>query len=148
MNEMFVTLGTWNWLIFGVILMALELIAPGVFLFWLGLAALLVGLGSFAFNPSWQVQILMFAIFAAAAVPLWRRVARSNTAVSASNPFLNKRADALVGRVFTLEKPIVDGAGTVRIDDTVWRVAGPDVPAGSRVKIVQADGASLTVAAA
>jgi membrane protein implicated in regulation of membrane protease activity len=128
--------------------MALELLAPGVFLLWLGLAALLVGLLSFAFNPSWQLQILMFAIFAAAAVPLWRRVARSNSTVSASNPFLNKRADALVGRVFTLEKPIIDGAGTVRIDDTIWRVAGPDVPAGSRVKIVRADGASLTVAAA
>jgi len=80
-------------------------------------------------------------------VPLWRRVALSSKAVSQSNPFLNRRADALVGRVFTLEKPIIDGAGTVRIDDTIWRVAGPDAPAGSRVKIVQADGASLTVAA-
>ena len=148
MDEMFVTLGTWNWLIFGVILMALELIAPGVFLFWLGLAALLVGLLSFAFHPSWQVQILMFAVFAAAAVPVWRRLARSHAAGSANSRFLNKRADALVGRVFTLEKPIVDGAGTVRIDDTIWRVAGPDAPAGSRVRIVQADGASLTVAAA
>ena len=148
MAEMFVTLGTWNWLIFGFILMALELVAPGVFLFWLGLAALLVGLVSFAFTPSWQVQILMFAVFAAAAVPVWRRLSHSNACVSADNPFLNKRADALVGRVFTLEKPIVDGAGTVRIDDTVWRVAGPDAPAGSRVRIVQANGASLTVAAA
>jgi membrane protein implicated in regulation of membrane protease activity len=145
---MFVSLGTWNWLIFGVILMALELIAPGVFLFWLGLAALLTGLVSFAFTPSWQVQILMFAVFAAVAVPVWRRLARSSAADSADSPFLNKRADALVGRVFTLEKPIVDGAGTVRIDDTVWRVAGPDAPAGSRVRIVQADGARLTVAAA
>ena len=148
MTEMFSTLGTWNWLIFGVVLMALELLAPGVFLFWLGLAALLVGLLSFAIHPSWQLQILLFAIFAAAAVPLWRRIARNSSAVSQSNPFLNRRADALVGRVFTLEKPIVDGSGTVRIDDTVWRVAGPDTPAGSRVKIVQADGASLTVAAA
>jgi membrane protein implicated in regulation of membrane protease activity len=150
MAEMFSTLGTWNWLIFGLILMALELLAPGVFLFWLGLAALLVGLLSFVFNvnPSWQLQILMFAVFAAAAVPLWRRVARKHTAASKSNPFLNKRSDALVGRVFTLEKPIVDGAGTVRIDDTIWRVAGPDAPAGSRVRIVHADGASLTVAAA
>jgi inner membrane protein len=148
MAEMFSTLGTWNWLVFGIILMALELVAPGVFLFWLGLAALLVGLLSFVVQPSWQLQILMFAVFAAAGVPLWRRVARSNTAVSKSNPFLNKRADALVGRVFTLEKPIIDGSGTVRIDDTIWRVAGPDVPAGSRVKIVRADGASLTVAAA
>ncbi|MEO6841404.1 MAG: NfeD family protein [Bradyrhizobium sp.] len=148
MAEMFSALGTWNWLVFGIILMALELVAPGVFLFWLGLAALLVGLLSFVVHLAWQSQILMFAVFAAAAVPLWRRVARSNTAVSKSNPFLNKRADALVGRVFTLEKPIIDGSGTVRIDDTIWRVAGPDVPAGSRVKIVQADGASLTVAAA
>jgi membrane protein implicated in regulation of membrane protease activity len=150
MAEMFVTLGTWNWLIFGLILMALELLAPGVFLFWLGLAALLVGLLSFAFNiaPSWQLQILMFAVFAAAAVPLWRRVARKHTAASKSNPFLNKRSDALVGRVCTLEKPIVDGHGTVRIDDTIWRVAGPDAPAGSKVRIVHADGASLTVAVA
>jgi membrane protein implicated in regulation of membrane protease activity len=148
MTGIFYTLGTWNWLIFGFILMALELLAPGVFLFWLGLAALLVGLLSFATDPSWQTQLLMFAVFAVAAVPLWRRVARRNSGVSQSNPFLNKRTDALVGRVFTLEKPIIDGSGTVKIDDTIWRVAGPDAPAGSRVKIVQADGASLTVAAA
>jgi len=148
MAEIFSSLGTWNWLIAGFILMALELLAPGVFMFWLGLAALLVGLLSFVINPSWQTQLLMFAVFAVAAVPLWRRVARSNSDVSKSNPFLNKRTDALVGRVFTLEKPIIDGSGTVKIDDTIWRVAGPDVPAGSRVKIVQADGASLTVAAA
>jgi inner membrane protein len=148
MAEMFSTLGTWNWLVFGIILMALELVAPGVFLFWLGLAALLVGLLSFLIHPSWQAQILVFAAFSAAAAPLWRRVARSNSSVSKSNPFLNKRADALIGRVFTLEKPIIDGSGTVRIDDTIWRVAGPDTPAGNKVKIVQADGASLTVAAA
>ena len=140
MIEMFYTLGTWNWLIFGLILMTL---AP-----WLGLAALLVGLISFAIHPPWQLQLLMFAVFAAAAVPLWRRVARNNTAASTSNLFLNKRAEALVGRVFTLEKPIIDGLGTVRIDDTIWRVAGPDTPAGRRVRIVQADGASLTVASA
>ena len=51
------------------------------------------------------------------------RCAEPNSSASKSNPFLNKRADALVGRVFTLEKPIVDGTGTVRIDDTIWRVS-------------------------
>jgi len=148
MSDMFVTLGTWNWLIFGFILMALELAAPGVFLFWFGLAALLVGLVSFAVHPSWQAQLLMFAVFALAAVPLWRRLALSNNRASQSNPFLNRRTAALVGREFTLEKPIIDGSGTVRIDDTIWRVAGPDAPAGSRVKVVRVDGANLTVAAA
>jgi membrane protein implicated in regulation of membrane protease activity len=147
MADMFASLGTWNWLIFGLILMGLELLTPGVFLFWLGLAAFLVGVLSFALDPAWQMQILMFAVFAVAAVPLWRRMVRAKPG-GADSPFLNKRADALVGRVFTLEKPIVDGTGTVRIDDTVWRVAGPDAPAGSRVKVVKADGARLTVAAA
>ena len=146
MNPMFSTLGTWNWLIFGLILMALEAAAPGVFLFWLGLAALLVGLISFVLHLSWQTQFLMFAVFAVAAVPIWRRLARR--AGADPEPFLNRRADALVGRVFTLEKPIIDGTGTVRVDDTIWRVAGPDAPAGSRVRVVQADGANLTVAAA
>ena len=145
MAEMFVTLGTWNWLIFGFILMALELLAPGVFLFWLGLAALLVGLLSFAINPSWQAQLLMFAVFAAAAVPAWRYFAKSASSHSVSNPFLNKRTEALVGREFTLEKPIVSGNGTVKIDDTVWRLAGPDLPGGSRVKVVRADAAMLVV---
>jgi len=148
MTETILTLGAWNWLIVGFALMALELLAPGIFLFWLGLAALLSGLAAFALHPSWQLQILLFALFAAAAVPLWRRMARGGTAESnATNPFLNRRTDALVGREFTLEKPIVGGVGTVRIDDTFWRVTGPDAPAGSRVKIVQADGVNLIVAA-
>ena len=147
MSDMFATLGTWNWLIFGFILMALELIAPGVFLFWLGLAALLVGLVSFGLHPAWQTQLLMFAVFAACAVPVWRRLALSTLQTNDSSAFLNRRAEALVGRVFTLERPIVDGAGTVRVDDTIWRIAGPDTPAGSRVRVVHADGANLTVAA-
>ncbi len=146
MTSLFVTLGTWNWLILGLVLIGIEVLAPGVFMLWLGLAALLVGLLSFAINLHWQTEILLFAVFAAAAVPVWRRLAR-NSKAEASNPFLNRRTDALVGRVFTLEKPIQDGAGTVRIDDTIWRVTGPDAPAGSRVRIVKADGATLTVAA-
>jgi membrane protein implicated in regulation of membrane protease activity len=103
--------------------MALEVLAPGVFLFWLGLAALLVGLISFAVAVSWQIQLVMFAIFAAAAVPVWRRLARPKLDASTS-PFLNKRSEALLGREFTLEKPIIDGNGTVRLPPPWWgRVA-------------------------
>jgi membrane protein implicated in regulation of membrane protease activity len=146
MSSIFVTLGAWNWLIAGLLLIGVEVLAPGVFMLWLGLAALLVGLLAFVVDLHWQTQILLFAVFAAAAVPVWRRLARRSKA-EISNPFLNRRTDALVGRVFTLEKPIQDGSGTVRIDDTIWRVTGPDTPAGSRIRVVKADGAMLTVAA-
>jgi len=147
MMELLSKLGTWNWLIVGVVLMAIETFAPGVFMLWLGFAALIVGLLSFGIVWSWQAQIIAFAALSIAMVPLWRYYSGRN-AKPTDKPFLNKRAEGLIGRVFTLEKPIVDGVGTVRIDDTVWRVSGPDAPAGSRVKIVSADGASLTVAAA
>jgi membrane protein implicated in regulation of membrane protease activity len=147
MGELLSKLGTWNWLILSVVLMAIETFAPGVFMLWLGLAALIVGLLSFGIAWSWQTQVIVFAVLSIAMVPLWRHFSRRN-AKPTDKPFLNKRAEGLVGRVFTLDKPIVDGVGTVKIDDTVWRVSGPDAPAGSRVKIVSADGASLTVAAA
>src|SRR4029450_3395107 len=114
MAEIFSTLGTWNWLIFGFILMALELLAPGVFMFWLGPAGLLGGLVSFAITSAWRAQLLMCGVFAVAAVPAWRYFARSEGSRSRSNPFLNKRTEALIGREFTLAKPIVDGTGTVR----------------------------------
>jgi hypothetical protein len=145
MTELIASMGSWNWLILGFILIGLEMMAPGIFLFWLGLAALLVGGLSMLTAPSWQAQWLAFALFAISAVPLWRHFVRTK---STSVPFLNRRTEALVGREFTLEKPIVDGVGTVRIDDTIWRISGPDIAAGSKIKIVEADGANLTVAAA
>lgn len=143
MPDILVSLGSWNWLIAGLVLVGLELMVPGVFLFWLGLAAFIVGVLSLLIDWSWQSQLLIFAILAIAAVPLWRFVQR--TAAPADTSFLNRRAEALVGRVFTLERPIIDGVGTVRVDDTVWRVKGPDAPAGSHVKVVHADGVNLTV---
>jgi inner membrane protein len=142
-----VSLGPWAWIIAGAVLFALELAVPGAFMMWLGIAAALVGAISLAVDWSWQWQCVAFAAFALASIPLFRRFALKIEPDSQS-PMLNRRTDALIGRVFTLEKPIIDGTGTVKIDDTIWRVAGPDAPAGSRVKIVQADGASLTVAAA
>jgi len=142
-----VSLGYWNWFIAAVVLFLIEIVAPGSFMMWLGLAALLVGLISLAVDWSWQAQLIAFAVFAVAAIPAWRHFARK-VEPPVDRPFLNRRAEGYVGRVFTLDKPIIDGIGTIRIDDTVWRVSGPDCPAGSRVKIARAEGADLKVEAA
>ena len=128
-------------------LFLIELLAPGTFMMWLGLAALLVGGISLGVEWTWQAQIIAFAVFSIAAIPAWRRLSRKVEA-PVDRPFLNRRAEGYVGRTFTLDKPIVDGIGTIRIDDTVWRVSGPDCPAGSRVKIARAEGAELSVEAA
>jgi hypothetical protein len=44
MIDIVAKLGTWNWLILAVVLMGIETFAPGVFMLWLGIAALIVGL--------------------------------------------------------------------------------------------------------
>jgi membrane protein implicated in regulation of membrane protease activity len=137
------TLGIWNWFIVGGILLAIEVIAPGTFMLWLGFSALLVGVISLLIDWPWQAQFVAFAVFAIGSIPIWRRIGRAAPAVD--QPFLNRRSEALVGQMFTLDKPIVNSSGTVRIGDTVWRVTGPDLPAGSRVKVTRADGAALFV---
>ena len=138
------SLGIWNWFIVGGLLLAIEVMAPGTFMLWLGLSALLVGIISLFVDWPWQMQFVAFAVFAIASIPIWLRVGRRIEA-PVDQPFLNRRSEAFVGQVFTLEKPIVNGSGTIRTGDTVWRVTGPDAAAGSRVKVTRADGATLFV---
>jgi inner membrane protein len=144
MIELFASLGVWDWFIAGGVLLVLEALAPGVFMFWLGLAAMLVGAVSLLVNWGWQAQFIAFSVFSVAMIPLWRRLSR-DVPHATDQPFLNRRADALVGRIFTLEKPIVDGSGTVRIDDSVWRITGADIPAGRRVRVARVNGTALDV---
>src|SRR5262245_61201999 len=142
--EFIASLGPWAWIIAGAILLAFEIALPGAFMMWLGLAAVLVGVISLAVTVSWQMQCVLFAVFALLSVPLWRKFA-CKVDPRTGSPLLNRRTDALIGRTFTLEKPIVDGVGSVRIDDTIWRVQGPDTAAGARVRVTRADGANLSV---
>ncbi|HLH89190.1 MAG TPA: NfeD family protein [Xanthobacteraceae bacterium] len=144
MLSLALSLGFWDWFILAAVLLLLEMLAPGTFMLWLGLSAFLVGLISFFVDWDWQYQLVAFAAFAIAAIPLWRRLG-AHAKAPTDQPFLNRRADALIGQVFTLEKPVVGGNGTIRVGDTLWRVAGPDCPSGSRVKVAGVDGATLKV---
>ena len=141
-----VSLGTWDWFILAALLFLLEVLAPGMFMLWLGLAAVIMGIVASTIVLSWQVQLIGFAVLALVLVSAWRHFA-TKVEKPAESPFLNRRAEGYVGRIFTLDKPIVDGSGAVRIDDTIWRVSGPDCPAGSRVRVAGTDGANLLVEA-
>ena len=146
MMSWLLSLGAWNWFILAAVLLLLEVLAPGTFMLWLGLSAILVGAISLAVIWSWQAQVIAFAVFAVASIPAWRYFARK-VEKPVDRPFLNRRVEGYIGREFTLDKPIVGGIGTIHIDDTVWRVKGPDCPAGSRVRIARAEVADLLVEA-
>jgi len=140
-------LAPWAWFVLGGVLLVAEIFAPGAFLLWLGLAALVTGVLALGIAMSWQVQVLAFAALAMIAVLIGRKVTPLPGKAS-DRPFLNRRAESYVGRVFTLDLPISGGVGRVRIDDTVWRIEGPDLSPGTDVRVVAADGAVLKVEAA
>lgn len=136
----------WTWLILGIVLIGLETVAPGIFLLWLGIAALLTGLLDYALELPWQWASIAFAILSLASVLAGRALTRGGGATAADT--LNRRGEALVGRLFALDGPIVGGEGRIRVDDTVWRVVGPDLPAGTAIRIARLDGATLVAEAA
>ena len=145
--DQLLSLGVWNWFILAGVLLALEILAPGTFMLWLGLSAVVVGFVSLLIAWPWQAQLVAFAVLSIGSLIIWRRLSPKVSEIR-DQPFLNRRTEGFVGRVFTLEKPIVDGNGAVRIDDTIWQVRGPDSPSGARVRVTDADGALLTVARA
>ncbi|WP_412032976.1 NfeD family protein [Nitratireductor aquimarinus] len=146
-----VELGPWNWMLLGFVLLAAEILAPGVFLLWIGIAAILTGTLSLqlwdAAMWTWHVQVLVFLALSLLSAYGGKRFMDSRRNEETDQPLLNRRTEQLVGRTATLEQAIENGFGRVRLDDTVWRVAGPDLPAGTRVKIAAVDGSTLRVEA-
>lgn len=145
-----VELGPWAWWMAGFVLFAAELVAPGVFLVWIGAAALVVGALSLLLWDSafwvWQVQALLFAVLSVAFALAGRRYFRKKPG-DTDEPFLNRREDSLVGRTATLAEPLAEGRGRIRLDDTWWPVTGHDMPAGTRVIVSSAEGGKLHVEA-
>src|SRR3546814_3935561 len=93
---------------------------------------------------SGQSDFLVFCVLAVAGVLAWRRF-RPGTLVS-DQPTLNRRGHSYVGRQFTLNQPLVNGVGTLHVDDSQWRISGgADVPAGAQVRVVGVDGTPLRV---
>jgi membrane protein implicated in regulation of membrane protease activity len=136
----------WIWLIAAGVMLAVELALPGVFFLWLALAAATVGLVTYLWPLDWLASLPLFAVLALAYVyfgrPFYGRKSASD------QPNLNQRHYNYVGRTYVLAEPMRDGRGKLTIEDTVWDVTGPDLAAGTPVKIVGIEGLSLRVAAA
>ncbi|MBM3607808.1 MAG: NfeD family protein, partial [Alphaproteobacteria bacterium] len=111
----------------------------------LGLAMIATGVVVWLTPLVFPWSILMFCALSIVFVLIGRRIYGS-VSVSGDQPFLNRRADALVGRSFTLAAPIKGGEGEIVINDTHWKIRGPDMPAGTRIKITGIENATVLVA--
>jgi len=138
------TLGPWTWWALGLVLLGLEILLPGVFLMWFGLAALVVGAFALTVPTSWAFQIFLFAVLSVLAVIAGRMLVKFSPSEEDGNE-LGPRGSRYVGKVYFLKEPIADGEGRLNIDDTIWRVKGPDIEAGRKVRVVAVDSARLIV---
>jgi membrane protein implicated in regulation of membrane protease activity len=139
-------LGAWAWWVGGALLLAIEIAAPGNVFVWFGIAAILTGAVALVADVAWQFQLVLFAVASLILVIAGRTW--FGRAGASEEPLLNERATRLVGESYVLGEPIVGGTGRVRIGDTVWRLTGPDLPSGTKVRIVGHDGAVLRAAKA
>ncbi len=136
----------WTWWVIGVLLIMLEMFAPAAFFLWMGISAIITGGFLWVFpTMEWPVQLVIFSIQSILSIFVWRKFFHHISADS-DQPLLNKRAQQFIGRVFTLEKDMVNGVGQIKIDDSTWKVlADEDYLAQSKVKVIGEDGMNLKV---
>ncbi len=138
----------WHWLVFALLLIMLEmLVLPVTYFLWMGVAAGVVGMLMLAVPQlSFFLQIVIFALISVLSLVLHKRYLKANPPQTDA-PALNRRGEQYVGRVFTLEEPIVNGVGKVKVDDTSWKVSGEDMAGGGRIKVIGVDGTTFKVEA-
>lgn len=104
----------WAWLATGLVLVVLEVLAPGAFLVWIGLAAICTGLVTLWLVLSFSAEVVAFAAFAAVAITVGlvlRRSIRPNQVNTPDSGLVGRRAMALS----------FDGQeGRVRLGDSDW----------------------------
>lgn len=142
MRELVPFLGGWTWWVIAGLLLLIELTSPGVMFMWLGLAAAIIGVIDIFADLTWQIEVALFAVLSVLLVVFVRPKVRFPQG-EATN--LNQRMYDYVGRAYVLSEAIINGRGKVRIDDTLWVVAGADRDKGEWVKVTGVEGTRLIV---
>ncbi len=136
----------WYWWVFVCIFLILEALAPGVIFLWLAIASGVLGL-LMLFFPSldFSLQLFLFALLSLGSAVTSTFVVRRWQQGNDEDDFEEHPGRFYVDRVLTLTDPIVNGRGRIPLDDSIWKITGPDTPAGSRVKVVGVEGILLKV---
>lgn len=138
------------WWILALLLIAGEVLLPGYFMLWIGLAAAAMGVLLWLVpGMGLLLQAVLFAALALAACVVYARTLRPR--IERSTPGserLNRRAAQMIGQRYVLTEAIVNGRGKARVGDGEWLVAGPELPLGATVEVVAVDGTTLQVRAA
>lgn len=137
------------WWILALLLIAGEVLLPGYFLLWIGIAAAAMGVLVWLLPPlGLLLQAVLFALLAFAACVLYARLLRPRLERrEPGSERLNRRGEQMIGQRYELVEPIVNGRGKARVGDGQWLVSGPDLPLGATVEVMAVEGTTLQVRA-
>ena len=134
-----------GWAAVALLLFAAETMAPGAFMLWMGFAAVVVFIGVLVVpGIPLLAQVAAFVVLSFVSIQIYRTWFRGKGRQS-DKPLLNRRAEQLIGTVTVLDQAIEGERGRVRIDDAFWAVEGPDLPVGTRVRVIAVNGMTLKV---
>ncbi|MCB1572030.1 MAG: NfeD family protein [Xanthomonadales bacterium] len=140
-------LASYGWWLLALVLIAAELLAPGYFLLWIGLAAAVMGLVMLVFpGLPFLAQAIVFAALSIGVCWVYWKFIRPAAELRDDQPLLNRKGDRMIGRHVTVVEAIVNGRGKVKVGDSVWLVEGADCPVGTLVEIIGVQGTTLQIA--
>ena len=133
-----------QWLILGLVLLALEVGAGLAYLLGLGLAALIVAAVLALVPLSPLTQVVLFAVSSIVATFAYARFFRNQDIESAADG-LHDRLRGMIGKETVLTADL-HGNERIAFGDTLWRVrAGTPIDSGKKVRVVDVDGEVLLV---
>lgn len=135
----------WLWTIGGVILLIAEVIAPGFFLLFIGVAALLTGILALTLGFGLVTQLAIFAILAYLTVHFGGRRFYAARYDYSADRLINDPAARLLGRIVVVVQPVDSHGGRVKLGDSEWSARGAPAAIGDRVRIVDVEGNCLKV---
>lgn len=135
----------WYWWALAAVLLVFEMLLPGVVFLFLAIGAAVSGLLLLIVSDmSLELQLAIFAIVAVLSAVGLRPFLKSLQHKTAGST-LNARGEALIGKIFVLDEPILAGRGRVKLGDGSWIVTGPDMVAGAKVRVASVSGTELQV---
>ena len=134
----------WIWAIGGLVLLIAELIAPGFFLVFLGVAAIATGMFTLLFDLGIAPQLVLFVIYTALALMIGKRW-YAEPGHSDQSIKLNDPGSRMIDKVVTVVDPVDDHGGRVKVGDGEWTARGGPAAAGEKVRVVAVDGNCLLV---
>jgi membrane protein implicated in regulation of membrane protease activity len=143
MNELEIVF--WNWWVVALVLLVIELLAPGFYFLWMAASGFVTGLLLWLLPAlDIKLQIFIFSVLSMASVIAWKLYGKKHP-ITTDHPLLNKRGQQYIGRVFSLYQPIENGEGKIKVDDSIWKVHGEDCDIHTKVKVTAIRGTVFDV---